>query len=497
MAISDNISHRLGGLAMNTRLVAFSTCFSLALTVSMQSAVAQDSAASAAAIDSRNPPAGYVAPKPDGPRDLSMTTYARESFLDGEEGVVGLRVLVRGDGSVGDAQITDTSGSSRLDQSALNVVKDWRYQPATVNGTPAETWVPVNIVWSLKTLRFQVTRDLGSILYTDELGMLPVGISTIRFLVMPGGRVAKTILERPSGDPRLDDVLLRRIKESWRFRPGRLTIDWKQGGWYRTNILWNGANEQSRDGHDCLEPQDESQSDAIIVACSQFLMKANLTAFQKANAYAMRGFAYRVKHEFDMAITDYDLGIRLYPSETTLFFGRARAHFGKGEKALAFADLDLAVEVEPLSFRPYAVRADFYFDDGQRDRALADADTALRVAKEVDLANAYNKRCHYLIAVGRTQDGIRDCEKSLFRRTQDFITLNYRGYGYLKLGRHQRAVQDYDAALLVNARLAAAFYGRGLAKLKLGDATGDGDISAAKAIQSNIAEEMAKIGLVP
>src|SRR6266480_1599687 len=108
------------------------------------------------AIDSQKPPAGFVAPKPAEARDLSMAKYARESFLAGEEGIVTLRVLVRSDGSVGDAQIADSSGSPALDRYARDLVKDWRYQPATVDGTPVDTWIAVNIVWALQTLRFNL-----------------------------------------------------------------------------------------------------------------------------------------------------------------------------------------------------------------------------------------------------------------------------------------------------------------------------------------------------
>ena len=55
--------------------------------------------ASTDTIDSQKPPAGFIAPKRTETRDLSMAKYAHESFLAGEEGVVGLRVLVRHDGS--------------------------------------------------------------------------------------------------------------------------------------------------------------------------------------------------------------------------------------------------------------------------------------------------------------------------------------------------------------------------------------------------------------
>jgi hypothetical protein len=57
------------------------------------------------------------------------------------------------------------------------------------------------------------------------------------------------------------------------------------------------------------------------------------------------------------------------------------------------------------------------------------------------------------------------------------------------------AVSDYDAALRSEPKHAFALYGRGLARLKNEDPAGENDLSAAKAIQEDIAEEYARYGL--
>src|SRR5882757_6593119 len=91
-------------------------------------------------IDTQKPPPGFVRPKATEPHDLSMAKYAKESFLDGEEGVVALRLHIRRDGSVAESEITTSSGNKRLDQYAIDTVKDWRYQPATLNSAPVDAW---------------------------------------------------------------------------------------------------------------------------------------------------------------------------------------------------------------------------------------------------------------------------------------------------------------------------------------------------------------------
>ena len=56
---------------------------------------------------------------------------------------------------------------------------------------------------------------------------------------------------------------------------------------------------------------------------------------------------------------------------------------------------------------------------------------------------------------------------------------------------------EWVAALKANPRLAAALYGRGVAKLKLGESSGSNDMASAEKINPNIAPQMEKLGVVP
>jgi protein TonB len=64
----------------------------------------------------------------------------------GEQGLVLLRVHVRVDGSVAEAEIKQSSGSTLLDDAALHTVREsWRFIPAQLDGIPVESWVEVPI----------------------------------------------------------------------------------------------------------------------------------------------------------------------------------------------------------------------------------------------------------------------------------------------------------------------------------------------------------------
>lgn len=68
----------------------------------------------------------------------------------GMEGVVLLGVLVRSDGSVGEIDVQQSSGSSQLDDAALRTVRTrWRFVPARKGGTAIDARVTVPIRFRL------------------------------------------------------------------------------------------------------------------------------------------------------------------------------------------------------------------------------------------------------------------------------------------------------------------------------------------------------------
>jgi hypothetical protein len=65
------------------------------------------------------------------------------------------------------------------------------------------------------------------------------------------------------------------------------------------------------------------------------------------------------------------------------------------------------------------------------------------------------------------------------------------------ISQYQTAIREYDGVLRLSPRMSVALYGRGVAKLKLGDRRGDADINEAKQIDPGIAEQMAEYGVTP
>ena len=68
-----------------------------------------------------------------------------------EQGRVQLAVVVGTDGRCKDAQVTQSSGVSRLDEASVTLCKrKFRWEPATQGGRPIEAKINVNVAWQLK-----------------------------------------------------------------------------------------------------------------------------------------------------------------------------------------------------------------------------------------------------------------------------------------------------------------------------------------------------------
>ena len=110
-------------------------------------------------------PIAVEAPKPAPPPPLPVTQPRfNADYLDnpkppypgisrrmGEEGEVRLRVHVDASGNAQQIEVSRSSGFPRLDQAALDTVKQWRFIPARQGDQPIPAWVIVPIQFSLRS----------------------------------------------------------------------------------------------------------------------------------------------------------------------------------------------------------------------------------------------------------------------------------------------------------------------------------------------------------
>ena len=122
-----------------------------------QSPVAAANAALAAPPDVKPAPPAPPAEAPVAPARFDADylknpapPYPPLSRRMGEEGKVILRVSVNPQGGADQVEIRSSSGSQRLDESAVNTVKHWKFIPAKRGGDAVQSWVLVPIVFKLE-----------------------------------------------------------------------------------------------------------------------------------------------------------------------------------------------------------------------------------------------------------------------------------------------------------------------------------------------------------
>ena len=81
-----------------------------------------------------------------------LPVYPEEARKAGVQGRVVLEVLVKADGSVVGVVVKESvAGYPELERKAIEAVREWRFQPATINGNPVDSSVDIPIEFRLES----------------------------------------------------------------------------------------------------------------------------------------------------------------------------------------------------------------------------------------------------------------------------------------------------------------------------------------------------------
>jgi tetratricopeptide (TPR) repeat protein len=238
---------------------------------------------------------------------------------------------------------------------------------------------------------------------------------------------------------------------------------------------------------------DRTSLEARISGCTALIDARQGTTTTLAIAYNKRGNAYTAKGDYNRAIQDFDQSIKLNPAYIKPLNNRGVAYLRKGEYDLAIEAFDEAITLNPNYGEAFANRAGAHLKKNEYDRAARDYDAAIGL--DPNLKAVWSGRCWTRAILGALQAALEDCNRALQGAT-NAATYDSRGLIYLKMGQLGAAIDDYSSALRSDPKLASALYGRGLAKLKIGDkAGGDADISAAKTIHAQVDDDFRHYGV--
>ncbi len=235
----------------------------------------------------------------------------------------------------------------------------------------------------------------------------------------------------------------------------------------------------------------------VITACGAVIASGNETSENLARAFNNRGLAYARLSDLPRAISEFDQAIRAYPQYSEAYRNRGGVFAMRGDFARAITDLDEAVRLDPRNVRAFQNRALSYQFQGDYARAVADFDSAIELDPQD--AEILNGRCWARVLWGREFDAaLRDCNAALRVRPQDANALNSRAAVQFLLNDFQNAALDYDASYRLQPRMTGSLYGRGVARLHLGQTeAGQADITAAVARDAEVAARYAAFGVRP
>jgi tetratricopeptide (TPR) repeat protein len=153
--------------------------------------------------------------------------------------------------------------------------------------------------------------------------------------------------------------------------------------------------------------------------------------------------------------------------------GQVRIQLDAYDDAIADFSAALNGSELPEPAEAFFGRGSAFAHRGEHQKALADYDEGLRLRS--DRGDPFATRCAIRAALGQPfHEAIKDCEQAIRLGGNPIFVQNMRGYALLRLGKPDRAHKEFDNVLSVRPgpfgeAQAMALYGRGLAKLQMGD----------------------------
>lgn len=224
------------------------------------------------------------------------------------------------------------------------------------------------------------------------------------------------------------------------------------------------------------------------------LNRAVAMAPDNAVALIARGQAEsRAGNQLD-AQRDYEAAAKADPRNATALVNLAAVKSLRGDVVAAIPLLDRAIEIDNGDALAFYNRGYANFVLKQYDRALADYSRAIELDPAMGLA--YNNRALTRVVMDKDlKAALDDADAALKLMPINIDVRETRGFIFLKLNEPAQALVNYDDALTLDPNRPLALYGRGLARLRMGDAGGKADEAAAIAISPDVASEFSKYGL--
>jgi len=297
-------------------------------------AVAQTDAQTPYPICGSNHPASEGRPCATSPRAISAPDpkYPEKARHDKIQGTVLLWLEVGADGKPSNFKVTRGVGHG-LDEEAIDAVKQWKFEPATLNGKPVPVMINVEVNFRLAGKRGEQAVNPPSPYPTT-------------------GQGADTLFANASSAQAMNDCgraipLAIRVTEMY---------PQHHAAWNLLGLCYLELDELQK-AEDAFKRQIE-------------------VAPQSAFAYSNLGRVYARKGNYDMASVQFRKQIEINPRDRYAHMNLAGNLRSQKKCDQAIPEYQLAAQLTPENPGPHVGLARCYFDQGQQESGIAELNTA-------------------------------------------------------------------------------------------------------------------------
>ncbi len=186
---------------------------------------------------------------------------------------------------------------------------------------------------------------------------------------------------------------------------------------------------------------------------------------QVAFAYNLRGLQYAQNNQFDLALADYNLALKIDENYVHALNNRANVFLALRQNRAAFEDYQRALNLAPNFADAYYNRGLLYLSTGHLDEAISDFTKAIHI--DPGNADYFNNRGIALRLKNKHKSAFADFTQAV--RINDNLAEAYynRGTLYSLHKQHVFAIREYDEAIQRRPSYVDAYFRRGTSYLFL------------------------------